>query len=337
MRPADWDPDTDDPNTFMDDLIEWERRRNELESDLAHATEALVVADTQLDTVRDWADGMGRFASTVAIEANQLTGIDGSLRSIDAELGRVAGELADHTAARELATARLLEGPRADVPLVLLPLRLETRWADGALHVRIYPDDIAVDAHDPGLTEDEITWAEHFWQVRPHHTVGDGTAGDTVDADPEETWQQLVRRFGPARAAWLVRASAPGQPPLKPRPDPWPRPARVRLLPDRFAVVALAGGLPVNLAPAGSPPRYVTWGTPVADPLPLAPLDPGASPGGGGAPPWWSDLDAARLAGMAISIPLGKATPTIEALAVVGVRGATRPAPPWPPCSTPTR
>jgi hypothetical protein len=313
MRPIDW-TEGQPEDTYMFDLIAWEQRRNELEAEQRDKADALVVADTQLDRIREWADGMGRFASTVGVEAGQLQSIDVTLRAIDADLGRVAGELTDHTEARELATARLLGGPRADVPLVLLPLRLETRWADGALHVRIYPDDIAVDAHDPGLTEDEITWAEHFWRAR----AGDTADGAPGPADPEETWQQLVRRFGPARAAWLVRAGAPGQPPLEARPDPWPRPARARLLPDRFAVVALAGGVPVNLAPTGSPPRYVTWGTPVADPLPIAPLDTGAT---GEGPPWWSDLGAARLAGMAITIPLGKATPTIEALAVVGLRG----------------
>ena len=48
-------------------------------------------------------------------------------------------------------------------PLALLPVRLETRFAarpDGTseLRVRIYPDQIHIDAHDPRLSAEEIDW-----------------------------------------------------------------------------------------------------------------------------------------------------------------------------------
>ena len=306
MRPVDWQPG-DDPDAYLEALAAWEATRDQLAAAQAAAADALVATEARLGNVTAWANGMQSFAAAVGTQVNQLTATDATLHATEAELDRVAGELTDHTSARGVATARLLGGPRNEVPLVLLPLRLETRWADSALHVRIYPDDIAVDGHDPAVTEDEITWADHFWQVR----------SGVVAADAEETWQQLVRRFGPARAAWLVRAAAPGRPPLQPRPDPWPRPALVRLLPDRFAVIALADGLPVNLAAPGAPPRYVTWGAPVAEPLPIAPFDTGT-----GAKPWWSDLEAARLAGMAVAIPVHEHMPTIEALTVVGIRGS---------------
>src|SRR5689334_588856 len=55
--------------------------------------------------------------------------------------------------------------PRCDVslstalPVALLPVRIETRFADDAtgvlLKVRIYPDQIHVDAHDPRVTPGE--------------------------------------------------------------------------------------------------------------------------------------------------------------------------------------
>ncbi len=47
-------------------------------------------------------------------------------------------------------------------PVVLFPVRLETRFfplADGSseLRVRVYPDKIHIDSHEPELTSDEIT------------------------------------------------------------------------------------------------------------------------------------------------------------------------------------
>src|SRR5262249_31923462 len=46
---------------------------------------------------------------------------------------------------------------RTDCPLALLPVRLETRFAGGpgsatTLRIRVYPDDIHADSHEPELT-----------------------------------------------------------------------------------------------------------------------------------------------------------------------------------------
>ena len=56
-----------------------------------------------------------------------------------------------------------------DLPLVLLPVRLETRFftlADGSteLRVRVFPDKIHLDSHEPDLTADEQTWGQHYWE-----------------------------------------------------------------------------------------------------------------------------------------------------------------------------
>src|SRR3954465_4867403 len=56
-----------------------------------------------------------------------------------------------------------------DQPLVLLPVRLETRFfaqGDGTqeLRIRVFPDQIHVDAHERQLTASEIEWGQHFWQ-----------------------------------------------------------------------------------------------------------------------------------------------------------------------------
>ena len=53
----------------------------------------------------------------------------------------------------------LLNGDR---PLVLLPVRLETRFFGQELRIRVFPDKIHVDTHEPELTADEVEWGKHF-------------------------------------------------------------------------------------------------------------------------------------------------------------------------------
>ena len=91
-------------------------------------------------------------------------------------------------------------------PLVLLPIRMETRFfklADGSseLRVRVYPDKVHIDSHEPALTAEELTWGRHFWEQTWR-----------ASTDPERAksaWRQLADRFDPPRAAWVARALKP--------------------------------------------------------------------------------------------------------------------------------
>ena len=56
-----------------------------------------------------------------------------------------------------------------DLPLLLLPVRLETRFFKKSdetweLRVRVYPDAIHVNAHEEELTGSEVRWGRHFWE-----------------------------------------------------------------------------------------------------------------------------------------------------------------------------
>ena len=85
---------------------------------------------------------------------------------------RDAARAALETARAELDKARLqglgndpgFNLVAADLPLLLLPVRLETRYASGPhrLLVRIYPDDIHADGHEPALTREERALQKNY-------------------------------------------------------------------------------------------------------------------------------------------------------------------------------
>jgi WD40 repeat protein len=63
-----------------------------------------------------------------------------------------------------------IEGLDPDLPLLLLPVRLETRFIDREgeevdLLIRIYPDDIHQDSHETGLTANEAEAAYTYWDI----------------------------------------------------------------------------------------------------------------------------------------------------------------------------
>ena len=99
---------------------------------------------------------------------------------------------------------QLSSGPAR--PVVLFPVRLETRFfplADGSseLRVRVYPDKVHIDSHEPELTADELTWGRHFWE-QTWRAANDEERGKTA-------WRQIGRPFrSAARRVDRPRAQA---------------------------------------------------------------------------------------------------------------------------------
>jgi hypothetical protein len=98
-------------------------------------------------------------------------------------------------------------------PILLLPLRLETRFTTGAagtpqLWVRVYPDTCLVDTFEPSLTEQEVDNAQAFW-ARVWRAAGDETL-------ERAGWRELVAAHGSGRAAWIIRQYTPLNPAQKP-------------------------------------------------------------------------------------------------------------------------
>jgi hypothetical protein len=228
------------------------------------------------------------------------------VRGRQARLGQLIGErLRDRPPGAEVATLS------AEFPLLLFPVRLETRFDTAAdqspiLKIRVYPDEIMADLHEPQLTPAEFEAGKAYWQ-------SSWQQGEHLAA-----WQTLTAGRDARRAAWVARQTEPenwsqrpqGQPAFrKPqdnelRSSVWTRAAQSHVLPDRWIALAYRQGILVRQAAGG----------PVTEPLALT-LDPNAAPGertdayGDGFSMddglvWTIHFDRAKEAGMAFEMAL---------------------------------
>jgi hypothetical protein len=237
-----------------------------------------------------------------------------------------------------------------DLPLVLLPVRLETRFftlASGSteLRVRVFPDKIHLDSHEPDLTADEQTWGQHYWEQ--NWRAGDlKTDGAAVAGD---AWRQLADRFGAGRAAWIARVLQPANPSERPNtPTPqgtaltpapvfpaitvadgdeaWRHAPQARLLPDRWVAVVHSGGQVAVTVTGKDIRRPLAVGpdplAPAPDEATKAAIERGEQLAIDAGMKWMTDFDEAESAGMALRIPIPAATMTagLDSLVVFGVR-----------------
>lgn len=138
-------------------------------------------------------------------------------------------------------------GLKTDLPLILFPVRLETRFTANELLVRVYPDTVHGDSFEPELTEVEINWGKNFWMQT--------WLGAKTEAGEHSAWAQLAEHFGVARAAWIAQVMTPTNPndqrepvdgtlPIEPKfPNPathakaWTRAAYTQILPEKWMVL----------------------------------------------------------------------------------------------------
>jgi hypothetical protein len=182
-------------------------------------------------------------------------------------------------------------------PIALLPVRLETRFADAStLQVRVYPDDLHVDALDPRLTRGELRAARAYWR-RPD----------------EAAWQQLLSRMSPNRAAWATRTARPGnaEPPLREAGER--RAPQITTLPSQWRFLGLVGGETVV---AGR-------GRAIPSPLPLGVLVRRGAGRAARTADWLVDFAAAEAVGMGITLTLPDGVDHLDELFVVGVQRTT--------------
>lgn len=221
-----------------------------------------------------------------------------------------------------------------EVPLALLPVRLETRFVDTELLLRIYPDDIHQDSHEWELNHDEVKWGQHFWEQT-------WRAGTNASLEQKQkrlaAWSQLAQRFGPRRAAWIARVLEPKnqvdrpvdpildeKTPLRPTPNfpqplsrngSWTRAPHAKVLPDRWVALGYVNKQRV----------FIEWGELIPDPLPTGPSPAAKKPDAGlvdEGMKWMVDFDEAVKKGMGIRVQLTseQALKGLDRLVVLGVK-----------------
>ena len=152
----------------------------------------------------------------------------------------------------DLTPPDLIKSWDDSLPITLLPLRIETRWKTdlqrGAteLWVRVYPDDVSINNHEPLLTDAEVEYGEAYWT---------NYRRATDDAGRDAAWKTLAKRFGGNRAAWVAKQTRPLNwdaaladgtlsldfPVQETKPSAWTTAPHSRVLPERFVLMAWRG------------------------------------------------------------------------------------------------
>jgi hypothetical protein len=296
----------------MTDPVENSGRAEFAQAAREHATAQREAAElfTQLSAARSRRATLAPAATASA--DTEIAALQRRLEQTNQTLAALTQRMSD-ARARALGDATGFEQLSPALPLLMLPVRLETRFAwlkkgvvtfdpdptfEQVLLVRIYPDEIHEDSHEPELTAQELGWLKEFRQKLLA----------ARDVQPiRDAWAQLIGRAGATRASYLgqvaISAHIPGM-----RPAVFSRPAQAQLLPDRWVAFATL--------PDGS--------TLTATSAPLRqPLETGPSPSG---MDWMINFAVAQKAGMALIVgPIPTDVTEITRLIVVGARGTLDP------------
>ncbi|WP_329254691.1 hypothetical protein [Streptomyces canus] len=162
----------------------------------------------------------------------------GELEAARADERRALAAIGDLVAELPQSPIDLIDRLDARFPVAFFPVRIETRFVrsgdGGELLVRIYPDGLLAQTHEPLLTDVEAAAGKAYWQ-----RIADGR--------PEaESWSLMLTEAEPTRAAWIVERTEPADltaeeldfPVTELRPPGWHQAPEAPTLPDRWIVTA---------------------------------------------------------------------------------------------------
>jgi hypothetical protein len=234
----------------------------------------------------------------------------------------------------QLTPQQLIGEWDATIPILLLPLRLETKYKNTGrateLWVRVYPDDIAVVTHEKVLTQQEIDYGTAYWKAL-------FDAG-TDEGQKKTAWLMMTDKFGASRSAWAALQTKPlnwGDPGLVTsdglqfpvfdltKPDSWTEAPHTRMMPDRFVLMGYQGKDLVYTAVGSQVPDILVLGP--------SPLDDTDNPSLAHDPTtqkivldedfkWVADFERAVQNGLGFKIPAADAARGFSRLLVAGIK-----------------
>jgi hypothetical protein len=308
---------SDDLARFRQAAAELRSRQEAVQRDVAAQSAALREAEARLAHARQLGD---RAAADAA--AREGEGIRTRIGEMLGDRTRFESDLRDRLG--ELGAIFDPCDTDPAIPLLLLPVRIETRYTgDGTkLRVRIYPDDIHLDTLERGLTAEEATAGRAWWS---------GAWRASGEPELEVAWRTLIAAVGRFRAGWVAEATRPrnlaarGTDPAPDFPEAT-QPARARavarLLPDRFNVAAVLRSGEVRRGTGRQVPPALPVGILAGEGSRIVEvaglrLAEGAE--------WIADYAAAEALGMAVTLDLGAASAEVAELHVFGVRQSLDP------------
>lgn len=282
--------------------------------------------DLQVEAVRLQAERQQLLERGAAVSAvdRRLSGLDERIARVrvdrDGLIGVIGGISAE--VVRFRTPEQLIETLSAGIPIALLPVRIETRFTSATkLRLRVFPDQVHIDAHEPALTADEDAAGRWYWTQR-------WPAPDDADL-ADRAWRTVTDAFRPGRAAYIVRTTTPtnalgtgtpGFPDVPTRAAPWTRAPEATALPDRFCVVGLSRNSAGDWVES-----FRQWGSAVPDRMAVGPTPHPAAPAtaaglpGDDAMAWTHDPQRAKAQGMLIDVEHPSLAGGVERLLVLGV------------------
>ncbi len=190
----------------------------------------------------DKTDELNSSKSAIIEQTSQL---DRSNKAVQASIGSLFADLVPQ---------ELIEQLNDRVPIMLFPVRMETKYkiTDAAkqLWVRIYPDDIAVVTHEMLLTSTEMDAGQAHWKAL-------WQAKDD-NAKKQPSWSLLEKQCGVNRAAWVALQTKPlnwnnseslgSENELEfpvvdlTKPAAWTQAPHTRTMPDKFVLLGFRKG-----------------------------------------------------------------------------------------------
>ncbi|MDR8391885.1 hypothetical protein NC796_12070 [Aliifodinibius sp. S!AR15-10] len=184
---------------------------------------------------------------TVASISRELTAVNQTFANAQASLSKAILKLY-----RQHDFKSAVSELDAQIPVLLLPVRLETRFVDtdvgSELWIRIYPDDIHIHSFEPMLTDAEWEAGTAYWRLLLKANREEGEAKEEIK---KEEWTKLNEKLGVQRSLWVTKQTTPQnwEPDLAVEDDAlefpehpetkthdWTRAPRTQILPDMFVV-----------------------------------------------------------------------------------------------------